>query len=101
MVDKFLSSNKTEIRLARTIFQGIIGVLIANIDVIFSSLKIPGDERALIVAITMAILTPIMGAISSNGKDIQPYLAGGEGGEDDEVGHEEHDPSDPEDGEDA
>ena len=34
-MNKFLSSNATGYRLARTILQGIIGVVIANLDAIF------------------------------------------------------------------
>ena len=38
-MDKFLTSNETSYRLARTILQGIIGVLMANLDVIFTALR--------------------------------------------------------------
>lgn len=73
MMDKFLTSNETSYRLARTILQGIIGVLMANLDVIFTALRFTGPEKAMIVALTMAILSPIMGAISSNGEEIKAY----------------------------
>lgn len=73
MVDRFLTSNETSYRLARTILQGIIGVLMANLDVIFTALHFTGSEKAMIVALTMAILSPIMGAISSNGEEIKAY----------------------------
>lgn len=72
-MDKFLTSNETSYRLARTILQGIIGVLMANLDVIFTALHFTGSEKAMIVALTMAILSPIMGAISSNGEEIKAY----------------------------
>lgn len=73
MMDKFLTSNETSYRLARTILQGIIGVLMANLDVIFTALHFTGSEKVMIVALTMAILSPIMGAISSNGEEIKAY----------------------------
>lgn len=73
MMDKFLTSNETSYRLARTILQGIIGVLMANLDVIFTALHFTGSEKAMIVALTMAVLSPIMGAISSNGEEIKAY----------------------------
>lgn len=57
---KFLTSNKTIYRLGRTILQGIIGVLIANVDLIVSYLDIPSEMKPLIVALVMAILSPIM-----------------------------------------
>ncbi|MCI7413032.1 hypothetical protein [Hornefia butyriciproducens] len=72
-MDKFLTSNETSYRLARTILQGIIGVLMANLDVIFTALHFTGSEKVMIVALTMAILSPIMGAISSNGEKIKAY----------------------------
>lgn len=73
MMDKFLTSNETSYRLARTILQGIIGVLMANLDVIFTALHFTGSEKVMIVALTMAVLSPIMGAISSNGEEIKAY----------------------------
>lgn len=72
-MDKFLTSNETSYRLARTILQGIIGVLMANLDVIFTALHFTGSEKAMIAALTMAVLSPIMGAISSNGEEIKAY----------------------------
>lgn len=59
-VKKWLRSNSTSARLTRTIAQGIIGVLIANIDLIIDALKFSGPTKALIVALCMAILSPIM-----------------------------------------
>ena len=45
----------------------------ANLDVIFTALHFTGSEKAMIVALTMAVLSPIMGAISSNGEEIKAY----------------------------
>lgn len=56
----FLKSNETIYRLARTILQGIIGVLVAYIDVLIGTLAIPNELRPMIVALVMAILSPIM-----------------------------------------
>lgn len=60
---KFLTSNDWQFRLLRTIVQGIIGVLIANIDVLISSLNITDTLRPIIVALCMAVLSPIMAEI--------------------------------------
>lgn len=60
---KFLTSNSWEYRLLRTIAQGICGVLFANIDVLISSLTIADNIRPIIVALCMAILSPIMAEI--------------------------------------
>lgn len=67
-MNTFLTSNKTLWRLIRTIIQGIIGVVIANIDIIIGVWDFSPETKAVIVALTMAILSPIMGMISSNGE---------------------------------
>ena len=72
---EFLRSNSTRDRLLRTILQGIIGAVIANLDMIFSFIVIPAELKPFIVAIVMAILSPIM---SELGKDEVEYLEGDE-----------------------
>ena len=57
---KFLNGNEWYWRLLRTILQGLLGVLAANIDLIIEPLQIDPVWKALIVAATMAILSPIM-----------------------------------------
>lgn len=59
-MEKFLSSNSLTFRLLRTIFQGIIGVIIANADLLSSSFNIPSEYKPFIVALVMCILSPIM-----------------------------------------
>lgn len=63
-MNTFLTSNSAAMRLARTIFQGIIGVFIAYVDVIIVQITyIPDEMRPVIVALVMAILSPIMKAL--------------------------------------
>ena len=57
---QILSSNSAKDRLIRTIIQGIIGVLIANLDMIVGMGPFAPEVKALIVALTMAVLSPIM-----------------------------------------
>ena len=57
---KLLTSNDWQFRLLRTIIQGIIGVLVANLDVLINSLTISPTLKPMIVALCMAILSPIM-----------------------------------------
>lgn len=57
---KWLRSNSTSARLTRTIFQGVIGVLIANIDFLIAHFSFSPESKTFIVAICMAILSPIM-----------------------------------------
>lgn len=61
---KFFESNKTVYRLLRTIIQGVIGVVIANIDLIIDQIpEISDPVRPVIVLIVMAILSPIMASL--------------------------------------
>lgn len=68
-MNKFLKSNETKYRLLRTIAQGIIGVLIANVDVLVSGIAIPPQYKAMIVAMVMAILSPIMSELGKEEGD--------------------------------
>lgn len=65
-MNRFLTSNSTSMRLARTIVQGIIGVLISYADLLVSFVNIPPEMRPMIVAIVMAILSPAMAEIGKN-----------------------------------
>ena len=55
-----LSSNKSKDRLIRTIIQGVIGVVIANLDVLMGFTAFSPEMKTFIVALTMAVLSPIM-----------------------------------------
>ena len=57
---KWLTSNDTAYRLLRTVLQGIVGVAIANLDLLIGSLTISPTLKPVIVALCMAILSPIM-----------------------------------------
>lgn len=57
---KLLTSNEWKFRLARTIIQGVIGVIIANIDFLVGTFSLPVEYKTMIVALVMAILSPIM-----------------------------------------
>lgn len=62
---KILQSNETKYRLLRTILQGIIGVLIANADLLVSAWSFTPEVKAFIVALVMAILSPIMSELGN------------------------------------
>ena len=62
----FLTSNKTAYRLGRTILQGIVGVLIANVDLIVSSWSFSPELKPFIAALVMAILSPIMSELGAS-----------------------------------
>lgn len=65
-MDKFLTSNDWRYRLARTIVQGILGVLIANIDIILGHTALDAPTRAMVVALVMAVLSPIMAQLGKS-----------------------------------
>ncbi len=75
-MSEFLASNDWKWRLARTIVQGVLGVFIANINLILGYAILAPTLRALVVAFVMAILTPIMAAIGVDGD--KPEIPRGE-----------------------
>ena len=66
---KFLKSNETRYRLLRTIAQGIIGVLIANVDILVEGLTIPPEYKTMVVALVMAVLSPVMSELGKEGDE--------------------------------
>lgn len=68
-MNAFLKSNEPKYRLLRTIVQGIVGVVIANIDLIVGYAILDPSARALVVALVMAILSPIMAYMGEGGED--------------------------------
>ena len=73
---EFLTSNEPRYRLARTIVQGIIGVIIANLDLIMGWCVLDPSMRGLVVALVMAVLSPIMAALGGDGD--KPEIPRGE-----------------------
>ena len=66
---EFLTSNEPKYRLARTIVQGIIGVLVANMDLLVGMTPIPPAIKPVITGLVMAILSPIMAMIGGDPED--------------------------------
>ena len=62
---KFFKSNEWQWRLLRTIVQGIIGFRIASIDLLFANFSMDANTKAIVVGVTMAILSPIMAEIGN------------------------------------
>lgn len=62
-MNEFLTSNEAKYRLLRTIVQGVLGVIVANLDLIFGYVIFEPQTRAFVVALVMAVLSPIMAAI--------------------------------------
>ena len=72
-MNTFLSSNEAKYRLLRTILQGIIGVIIANLDMLIGLAPIPPEVKPLIVALTMACLSPIMAYLGEKNNNEDKY----------------------------
>ena len=62
---EFLTSNTWGWRLARTIVQGILGVIAANIDVLMGCAVLDPTARGIAVALVMAVLSPVMAALGA------------------------------------
>lgn len=62
-MNNFLTSNKLGYRLARTIVQAIVGFIVANIVQIVALTNLDGSIQAIIVSVTMVILSPVMKAL--------------------------------------
>lgn len=65
-MNTFLTSNEWQWRPARTIVQGILGVVVANIDVLVGVAVLDPAARAICVALCMAVLSPIMAEIGKH-----------------------------------
>ena len=63
---KFLTDNSTGMRIARTIVQGCIGVVVANIDTIINCAGFSAEWKPIVVALVMAVLSPLMSEIGKN-----------------------------------
>lgn len=64
-MNRFFIRNDKKYRLLRTIVQGVIGVIIANLDELVGTFTIDPFWKPFIVLIVMAILSPIMAAIGT------------------------------------
>lgn len=66
---ELFSDNSWKGRLIRTILQGVIGVIIANLDLLVGYVMIPAELRPFVVALVMAVLSPIMAALGGDGAE--------------------------------
>lgn len=56
---EFLGGNEWYWRLARTVVQGVLGVVVANLDMLVGATALTTEWRALVVAL-MAVLSPVI-----------------------------------------
>ncbi len=67
-VGDFLNSNEWQWRLARTIVQGVIGVVVAYLDLILGVMLVAPQMRSLLVALVMAVLSPVMAELGGDAR---------------------------------
>lgn len=81
-MNRLFINNGTKWRLLRTIIQGIIGVFVANLDLLVGSFSIPAEYKPMIAAVVMAVLSPIMAELGTYEMDKEEidrdYFEGGE-----------------------
>ena len=65
MMETFLTSNEWSWRLARTIVQGVLGVVVANVDMLVGCALLAPEWRPIGVALVMAVLTPVMAELGA------------------------------------
>lgn len=56
----FLTSNERQWRLLRTVVQGVLGVVVANVGLLMGVAVLDPTWRALCMAMVMAVLSPVM-----------------------------------------
>ena len=66
-MSEFLNSNEWGWRLLRTVVQGVLGVVVANIDLLVGVAVLEPTWRALVVALVMAVLSPVMAELGRAG----------------------------------
>lgn len=62
-MNRFLTENTASFKLLRTIVQGVLGVVSANIVEMVAHLNLPAYWQGIIVVLVMAILSPIMATL--------------------------------------
>ena len=65
-MSEFLTSNEWQWRLLRTVTQGVLGVVVANVDLILGTCVLDPTWRALVVALVMAVLSPVMAELGKH-----------------------------------
>lgn len=62
-MNRFLTSNEWQWRLLRTVVQGVLGVVVANVDLLMGVAVLDPTWRAPCVAMVMAVLSPVMAGL--------------------------------------
>ena len=71
-MNKFLTSNDAQWRCARTIVQGVLGVIVAQLPQVLGLYQLDPVWSATVAALTMAVLSPVMAMLG--GEDGEEYI---------------------------
>lgn len=66
-MNRFLTSNERQWRFMRTVVQGVLGVVVANVDLLMGVAVLDPTRRALCVAMVMAVLSPVIAELRKAG----------------------------------
>ncbi len=66
-MNRFLTSNEWQWRPLRTVVQGVLGVVVANVDLLMGVAVLDPTWRALCMAMVMAVLSPVMAELGKAG----------------------------------
>lgn len=67
-VERLLGDNGWQWRLLRTVVQGVLGVVTANLDFLMGNWVWDPEWRCVVVALVMAILSPVMAELGRYGE---------------------------------
>ena len=70
-MNKFLTSNKSTYRIARTIVQAILGWFVDNLAMLVAQTQFSADIQIVIVSICMMILSAIMKALGMEDEKVR------------------------------
>lgn len=66
-MNRFLTSNERQWRFMRTVVQGVLGVVVANVDLLMGVAVLDPTRRALCVAMVMAVLSHVIAELGKAG----------------------------------
>lgn len=79
MLDEFLTSEKTEMRLARSVVQGLVSVLIVAVPLVLGGVIEDATWASIATAAIMCVLSPLMAMFrSGNPEDGTVDATGGD-----------------------
>ena len=76
-MSEFLGGNEWYWRLARTVVQGVLGVVVANLDLLVGTMALEPEWKALVVALVMAVLSPVMAELGKHVEGDVPEIERG------------------------